>query len=275
MISSSNLEYLKIAFRKLKRFVSRTSNRAKSLWIVWRTKPLTSSLADEAHVLVVKNKRYAPIAKICLESFCFYNSTYVVVVHFDSSTEDEVKKNLKGLIRKNRVRLVLVPDQLATWQNQKLHLICSLSGSTSNFMDADLKWNGALPEVSGVTFFVNEFQLDEDTTYCEQLSKIFPEKKFLGTMKNSSFFTWAGHGISGSEKRRIFEIERLLFDFFTTDPDSGDTNSGVARMSEQLALSLAMEEMTHLPINFLKSVVGFKDGSFVESSYFGATGATF
>jgi hypothetical protein len=243
--------------------------------MVWRTKPLFSTLALETHLLVVKKKKYAPIAKICIESFCFYNPAYVAVVHVDSSTAGEVKKNLKGLIKKNRVRLVLVPNQLDTWQIQKLHLICSLTGSPSCFMDADLKWNGPLPDTTGVTFFVNEFQLDDDSTYRDELFKIFPEKQFLGTMKNSSFFTWGGYRISNHERNRIFEIERSLVDFFGQGANSGDTNNGAVRMSEQLALSLAVEEMTQLPINYLKSVDGFKDGTFVESSYFGATGATF
>ena len=266
---------LKIPLRLLKVRVRRIGNMANSFWIVFRTPPPISALAIEAHVLVVKNKKYAPIAKICIESFCFYNPGYIAVVHVDSFTADETQKCLKSLIRKKRVRLVFVPNQQVTWQTQKLELICSLSGSSSLFMDADLKWNGPLPEIAGVTFFVNEFQLDDDTTYSEKLFTLFPEKQFLGTMKNTSFFTWGGSRISNHERNRILEIEGILVDSFTIDTDLGDTNSGLVRMSEQLALSLAIEEMTQLAVYYLKSSDGFKDGTFLESSYFGATGATF
>jgi hypothetical protein len=68
-------------------------------------------------------------------------------------------------------------------------------------------------------------------------------------------------------------MERIIA---TTDDqkNSGSYNSSTKRISEQIALSLLVEKLNS-PIYFLKESDGFKDGSFVESSYFGATGASF
>ena len=48
----------------------------------------------------------------------------------------------------------------------------------------------------------------------------------------------------------------------------------VLRISEQLALSLAVESWNE-EIFLLKSYDGHMDGQFVESSYYGATGISF
>jgi hypothetical protein len=48
----------------------------------------------------------------------------------------------------------------------------------------------------------------------------------------------------------------------------------IIRISEQIALS-ALVDVKNQEVNFLKKVDGYRDGSFVESSYFGATGSAF
>ena len=266
---------LRIILRKVKKLIHRACTVLVSWWRNLRIKPTTQEFAEETHVLVVKKGAYVSIAKICIESFCYFNRNHVVIVHVDDSTSDKVKQSLRGLIRKSRVRISRVHDEEPKWQIQKLNLIISMSGSFSSFMDADLKWNGPLPQIQNVTFFVNEFQLDRDDDYRIKLREVFPEKKSLGFMKNTSFFSWGGYRVSLEQKNRIFEIENTLSNSLTGEDLLHDQNSGLARMSEQLALSLAVEEMTELKVEYLKSVDGFKDGAFVESSYFGATGASF
>jgi hypothetical protein len=266
-------------FRVILQFVKKLIRRALAVlvsrWRNWKIKPSTSDFPREAHVLVVKKCAYVSIAKICIESFCFFNPDHVVVVHVDNVTAERINESLRGLIRKNRVRISRVHDEEPKWQIQKIELINSISGSLSSFMDADLKWNGPLPQIQNVTFFVNEFQLDADEDYKWKLREVFPEKKTLGSMKNTSFFSWGGYTLTAAQKNRIFEIENALSNSFADEKLFRDQNPGLVRMSEQLALSLAVEEMTDLKVEYLKPVDGFKDGAFVESSYFGATGASF
>jgi hypothetical protein len=92
-------------------------------------------------------------------------------------------------------------------------------------------------------------------------------------MKNTSFFTWSGYEPASNLLTRVLKIEKDIHEFATATGNF--SSSWMARMSEQLALSLAVEEISELKIDYLKSADGFKDGAFVESSYFGATGATF
>lgn len=239
----------------------------------------SSSVDSElmANVLVVKRPVYVEVAKVCIESFCYFNSQYNVIVHVDSHTEQLVCKRFKNLIRKQRVKVVTVSNQNDTWQIQKTDLICSLAGSKSIFMDADLKWNGPLPKFSGITFFVNEFLLDQHSDYNSVLRKIFGNKDNLGGMKNTSFFSWDGIDLSSAQKKRIKEIEHAISVFASSQSQTefSDQLSNLKRMSEQLALSLFVEEIQGVKLNYLKSKDGFKDGAFVESSYFGATGARF
>jgi hypothetical protein len=92
-------------------------------------------------------------------------------------------------------------------------------------------------------------------------------------MKNTSFFSWSGFEPDDNLLARVRELEKDIFEFATSTRDL--SSSWMARMSEQIALSLAVEEIDEIKIDYLKSSDGFKDGTFVESSYFGATGATF
>lgn len=229
----------------------------------------------EANVLVVKKKEYSKIAQICVESFCFFNPQSVVKVHVDDETKYDVELSLSRLINMGRVYLEDVKNKETKWQIQKLDLICSLSGSSSLFMDADLRWNGPLPKIKGTTFFVNEYSLDDNEVYRLLLKSIFPDKQSFGSMKNTSIFSWGGYSAESENRSRIYEIERKISDFLDDGNPEVLKEEQVFRMSEQLALSLAVEEFPNIEIGFLKIKDGFKDGSFVESSYFGATGASF
>jgi hypothetical protein len=226
----------------------------------------------QAHVLVVKKSEYARIAKICIESFCFHNSSSRVTVYVDDLTENAVRKELSTLIKKNRVRIESLLNE-DKWQIQKIDLIFSLIGKDEIFMDADLKWNAPLPKLNNVTFFVREYEIDLEKDLGKNIAKAVKSSRQPGSMKNTSFFSWSGFEPDNNLLTRVRELEKDIFEFATSTSDL--SSSWMARMSEQLALSLAFEEIDGLKIDYLKSSDGFKDGTFVESSYFGATGATF
>lgn len=237
-----------------------------------RIKPLNFIGGVEAHVLVVKKREYARIAKICVESFCFYNDSSRVTIYVDSVTESSVRKELSRLIKRGRVSIKSLFNE-DKWQIQKIDLIFSLIGTKDIFMDADLKWNAPLPELKNVTFFVREYEIDKEKDLGKIIASAIKSSGQLGSMKNTSFFTWSGYEPERNLLTRVLKLEKDIHEFATAA--SNFSSSWMARMSEQLALSLAVEEIEGLSIDYLKSADGFKDGTFVESSYFGATGATF
>jgi uncharacterized protein involved in tolerance to divalent cations len=141
-------------------------------------------------------------------------------------------------------------------------------------MDADLRWNGILKEMREITFFVKEFDFNSQSKYQTFLGHVFTDRLLLRSMKNTSFFTWSGKNISDEEVTQIFQAYRKLLkgsEVFMTEPED---QSGMKRISEQLALSIVSEWWGH-QIGYLKETDGFRDGEFVESSYFGATGSEF
>ena len=228
----------------------------------------------EAHLLVVKRVVYVPIAKICVESFLYYNPNSTVVIHVDSQTVAASHKAFNKMISRSKVSIEHIDCDLAPWQESKLSLILSLGEPEKFFMDADLKWNGPIRHLSGTTLFVKEFLFKENEFY-EPITKTNWFSEFSSsTMKNTSFFYWGNYKPSTNDKKLIEELMKRII--ATTDDQSNTKiyNSSTKRISEQIALSLLVEKLDS-PIDFLKESDGFKDGSFVESSYFGATGNSF
>jgi len=73
----------------------------------------------EAHLLLVKNEIYAQIAKICVESFLFYNPNSTVVIHVDNKTKVATQKTLKKLVSKKKVSISQIETETAPWQELK------------------------------------------------------------------------------------------------------------------------------------------------------------
>jgi hypothetical protein len=69
-------------------------------------------------------------------------------------------------------------------------------------------------------------------------------------------------------------IEKMIHETVNSQLIPLDDKNFVRRISEQLALSLFVEKLGQA-IYFLKENDGHRDGSFLESSYFGATGSQF
>jgi len=228
-----------------------------------------------AHLLVVKNSQYSSLARVCIESFIHYHPNTVFVVHCDSTTFSDTRQALNRSSRRKKVQVVL--DQLditATWQEQKVRLIASLNGTNDVFMDADLRWNGVIPERKGITFFVDEFSLKEKSPYRELLSNHEFSNILNPRMRNTSFFSFAGICIDDEYIKGIMKLQTLIENIAKSDVIAQLDREDVLRISEQLALSLAVESWEE-EIFLLKSSDGHMDGQFVESSYFGATGISF
>jgi hypothetical protein len=264
--------------KRVKRFLElvivRVKRRGNSFRYLYLKPTTGSEVALEAHLLVVKKTKYASVAKVCVESFLHYHPRSLVVIHVDSLTFDEVSRELRRLISRGKVKTVLVDKEELTWQDLKLNLILELGNATRFFMDADLRWNGLIPPISNITLFVDEFKFRDDSFYAPLFQCGYFQKYIDYTMKNTSFFYWGDHQ---PEKHYGAFIHELMDEVLkiTGNPDNPEEfNSRTRRISEQIALSLLVES-TGEKVDFLKQSAVYKDGSFVESSYFGATGTTF
>jgi len=224
------------------------------------------------HLLVVKNPSYSYVAQVCIESFLHFHPNAKVVVHGDQRTEKSLRKALRIVMVKRDLEIIIDQDSSLTWQEQKVNLILQLSGTDDIFIDADLKWNGSMPNKKGICFFVEEFVFADNPLYQEVLPQIKLTGQLENSMKNTSFFSWGGEKFTPSKKDQIlefisgFEKQVALLDLSETKKQE------VSRIVEQLGLSIMFDRKECV---FLKESDAQFDGSFVESSYFGATGTKF
>jgi hypothetical protein len=214
------------------------------------------------------------MAKICVESFLYFHPKCTVVVHVDRSTHAEVNQKLRKLISREQVRVEKVHQDSVTWQISKLDLIFKLGNSNKFFMDADLKWNGPLNKLDGIVIFVNEFVFKENNDYKPMTQSPWFVPYMNSTMKNTSFFYWGAYSPTNSDIQRVNHLMQLIEKISENSQNPSEFNSTLGRISEQIALSLALE-IIRQPVDFLKKTDKFKDGSYVESSYFGATQTLF
>jgi len=259
-ILRAQLRYLQSSIRSLKYLYTPKSNVGQSKY--------------SANLLVVKKPIYARLAKICAESFLYFNPACNVIVHVDSNTQKVVSRQLRKLIKRGKVSLYLLEDQDSSWQELKLKLALNMKNRNEFFMDADLRWNGPIPNLDAPKFFVEEFLFQSREPY---LSLIRSKNWDFGqqiSMKNTSFIYW-GSSHPDIEYQRI--VERIM-DFLQRYCREASIEiiekESLIRISEQVALSVLVDYLK-IPITFLKEVDGYRDGSFVESSYFGATGSVF
>lgn len=232
----------------------------------------TSQLS--ANILIVRNPIYCKLAKVCVVSFLHFHPKSTIKIHVDSATVEKSRTTFKREISKNRVSLIVSKDESMTWQELKMLTVLGMEEDNEFFMDADLRWNGVLPEIKGVTFFVEEFMLQNKSPYAQMLTSP-PLTEFHGaSMKNTSFVTWGKYKITDAEKQRVMAIEKMIHETVNSQLVPLDDKNFVRRISEQLALSLFVEKLGQA-IYFLKENDGHRDGRFLESSYFGATGSQF
>ena len=263
---------------RLYRLIRDTAKSAERNFTLLRqslTEARTSSATPLlANILIVRNPIYCDLAKVCVVSFLHFHPKSIVKIHVDGSTFEKSKITFKREIRKKRVTLIVSDNDTSTWQELKMITVLGMHQSNEFFMDADMRWNGVLLGLKGVTFFVEEFTLQNKSPYAQMLkSPLFAEFD-RASMKNTSFISWGNYKVTQTEKDWVLAFEKLIIETVNTDLVPRDDKSFVKRISEQLALSLFVHKISE-EIFFLKVNDGHRDGSFLESSYFGATGSQF
>jgi hypothetical protein len=229
-----------------------------------------------AHLLVVKDRIYAHAAVVCISSFLYWNERASVIIHTDDITHDEVTREVEKLTNRNRV-IVSCDYSLrqSSWQDLKLELVLSLSGTKDVYMDADLRWNARLPSLSrikGIIFFVEEFTFETVSDYAQIFHSLKRVEHLSKSMKNTSFLCLNGHLLAEKDivEVKIF-IERFRNKVNEMASELNDSEQ-LLRLSEQVTLSTIFGDTE---IGYLKLEDRRFDGSFVESSYLGSTGAQF
>jgi hypothetical protein len=226
------------------------------------------------NLLVVKKPIYAELAKLCAESFLFFNPKCKLIINVDSATEIAVSKAFKSLAKKRNVEIKKIDRDNDSWQDIKLGVILQTQEKDAFFMDADLRWNGPIPRLAGITFFVNEFKLKDNPTYSKLLESSGWHSDNDFTMKNTSFLYWGDYKPADKDRAFIVKAMNRIQELCDSGVIPAEDTDFIRRISEQIALS-TLVDVRNLEVNFLKAVDGYRDGSFVESSYFGATGSAF
>lgn len=227
-----------------------------------------------ANLLVVKKPIYAQLAKLCAESFLFYNPNCKIVVNVDAATELAVSKAFRKVIKKRDIEIRNIGENDNSWQDIKLRVIFRMQEPNEFFMDADLRWNGPMPILNGLTFFVNEFKLKDNPAYSKLLEFSGWQSNRDFTMKNTSFLFWGDYKPTASDISFIDHAMGKIQELCHTGVIPREDAISIIRISEQIALSLLVD-VKNQEVKYLKKVDGYRDGSFVESSYFGATGSAF
>lgn len=272
MVYKIVLFFTRIARALLKRVLGFFASLSWTL--KWNLATAESAVFDEsiAHLLIVKNNDYVRVARICVSSFLHFNPKSRIYIHCDQATYAKTKSMVRNLTRKKQVHVQLDQSDYDEWQLSKLKLILKLSGSRDFYMDADLKWNGPLPQFSSTAFFVREFTFSSKLEYEILLNEMNLGDQGVNTMKNTSFFCWNGNLASKDFTSQLFKIWNLMLETISHIPISENERTSLRRISEQLSLSILIPDGE---ASYIKDKDAQFDKAFVESSYYGATGTRF
>jgi len=261
-----------VLFAKL-RLLGKRLERVFAL-VKWSIPRMKIGTEYTAHVLAVKSPNYARIGKIAVASFLYHNPKSKVVIHCDKSTKEKASFEFRHFLKRSRVQIVDVESENDTWQVQKINLLVAIARLESNFyMDCDVRWNANLTLPDQCTIYVTEFKLREKSPYRELLPYLDFTNPNIEMLNTTFVYLYPG-------KFMDLELECIVgfHDELVRICNSGlvarlDVPQ-ILRLSEQLGFSIFLAESGREFVA-LKSTDGHMDGSFLESSYYGATGVEF
>ena len=244
--------------------------QVKDLRIKLNDIDLENSHGFVVNLLICGKKQYAFLGEICIRSFLLHHPNAVFRVYVDGTLFDRCSDQFGDLINLNKLSITKLSGRVVdSWQKSKLDILLKMNGTNEIFMDADLRWNGALSDINGVTSYLEEFDLFSSLDYSIHLSDL--PKIPNCNMLNLSFFTFGEVTIPEIISKRILDLQMRIASTEGFDSESNPNYLSTARMSEQIALSYFLHEKK-VRINYLKEDDSRNDGKFVESCYFGATG---
>lgn len=227
-----------------------------------------------AHILAAKNTKYLAIAKIAVASFLYHNPKSQVVIHCDNVTYRQALLEFKYFIKRGTVKIISDNQDDNSWQIQKINLLCEIAKKQSNFyMDCDVRWNGSLTLPEVCTSYVSEFLLKEKSPFLELLPLLGLDSREIQMLNTTFVYLYPGN-FTDAELGEILNRHDKIIELCNSGAVAELDVNQLKRLSEQIGYSifLCSSGRKHIP---LKSQDGHMDGSFLESSYFGATGAEF
>lgn len=228
----------------------------------------------EVNLLVVKDLKYIDLAYDCIRSFSAFHPNSKFKIRVDDVTSAAAITRFKGGHLSNKCTFVNVIDSGKKWQEMKLDIILSQSGTNELFIDADLRWYGPLPAIQEITFLVDEGPLSKSEVFL----KIFEANKEFDSaahMLNVSFVAFNGTIILPEVQRKIQETCENYDEIIGRAASDIRNIEMVARLREQFAISVFVHEIcSHY------SVLKERDNraerhTLVSSCYFGSTGLSF
>lgn len=221
--------------------------------------------------MVTKSISYVFLSEICVNSFFQHHNGSTFVIHTDRLLARFLRFRFSRLIKEERVEIVDCVKEKERWQLSKLRLILAMNGTSDIFMDADLRWNGTLAMNDSIQFYLREFQLVDTPIYKLVLGEVENFQNIF--MYNLSFFSFSNWILTDKQFDEILALENKICALNSSEISALEI-LGIRRMSEQLALSIALCGYD-IPLGAIKSSDTRNDGTFVESCYFGATGLAF
>lgn len=227
-----------------------------------------------AHILIVKNPHYARIGKIAVASFLYHNPNSKVTIHCDQSTKEKASFEFRYFLKRCRVQIIDVESENDTWQVQKINLMVAIARLESNFyMDCDVRWNASLTLPNKCTSYVAEFKLMEKSPYRELLPHLNLNNSNIEMLNTTCVYLYPGK-FTDLELGSIIGFHDEIVRICNSEIVARLDLPQILRLSEQLSFSFFLAKSGREFVT-LKSTDGHMDGSFLESSYYGATGVEF
>jgi len=256
--------------RKLGKYLEKSM-----LLLKWKYTQRSGHLhSNIAHLLAVKNPDYIRVAEIAIGSFLYHNPYSKVIIHCDKVTFPLAEKAYKYWVKKHKIEIVRRNEQFTTWQEQKIALLVEIANKKENFyIDCDVRWNGPLELPISSSFYVDEFPLNDKSPFRELVSVLGITSEDVH-MLNTTFVYLHPGNFSDFELRTLTLIFKEINEACRENLVAKNDVEQVSRLAEQIAFSIFAKN-SRRKFMALKKSDGHMDGSFLESSYFGATGAEF
>ena len=222
------------------------------------------------HILCMNRTEYISAAINCLNSFWQFNPEYSAVVWLDDKIFALRNEILERLDYKTHVTIKKIPAPDFEWQWNKLLIILNIANTGDFFCDADIIWNGKYETTNHSMFFLREFNLMNYGTYSHLIRKHHVSNSEKIYMYNVSLVHLKNIDSVESLENRVRKLYRIFRDVSADDYLGIGDIPPIRRMSEQLALSIGVQELNS-EIGVLKHSDSVMDGGVAESFYLGAT----
>ena len=206
----------------------------------------------------------------CLNSFWEFNPDYSACIWLDTPFWERRIELFAKLDRPKQTFFRTIPEATREWQWNKLLIIVDYMESEDFFSDADIIWNGKLPEFNSPAFFLKEFDLMKRAASRRLLSN-------LDIVENQGTFMYNVSFVKLLELSKHFELSETSKSHYEIirgiEPDEilGEEDiPSLHRMSEQIAISLAAQGLIR-ELSVLKNSDHVMDGGIAESYYLGSS----